>query len=64
MFVNSAKNLKYIELGRSTMSETSNWCYARGDCYAIRIYNTALSDSEVIENVNKTIMYRKMQISN
>ena len=57
-FINLAKNLNYIELGRVTMASTSNWCYMKGMCYATRIYNRALNSEEIFSNYNKTKSYR------
>ena len=58
-FINMAKNLNYIELGRVTMVSPSNWCYMKGSCYATRIYNRALSSEEILLNYNKTKLYRE-----
>ena len=58
-FLEKAKTLNYIELGRCTMTRNSNWCYAKGLCYATRLYNRALSDEEVEQNVTKNKLYRE-----
>lgn len=60
-FVNEAKNSRYIELGRCSMSNESNWCYTKGDIYCSRLYNKALSSDEVKANVTKTKIYRQIQ---
>lgn len=59
-FVGASKKLNYIEFGRCTMTAVSNWCYAKGICYVTRMYNKVLNDNEVLKNVNKTKLYRKM----
>lgn len=58
-FLGSTGNLKYIELGRCTMQNKSNWCYTKGLCYATRIYNRGLSDEEVTKNYESTVTYRE-----
>lgn len=58
-FVNNSKMMKYIELGRCTISQPSNWAYMKGTCYTSRIYNRALTDDEVSKNVDQTKLYRQ-----
>lgn len=58
-FLGITGNLKYIELGRCTMSTASNWCYTKGLCYATRVYNRGLSDEEVTKNYESTVTYRE-----
>ena len=56
-FVELAKSLKYIELGRCSMSYDGNWFYEKGYCDAVRIYNRGLTDQEVKANYEKTIEF-------
>ncbi len=60
IFLESAKSLNYIELGRCTMSGYGNWCYAKGLGYTSRLYNRALSSDEVYQNANKTMTYHNL----
>lgn len=57
IFINFAKSLNYIELGRCIMGYPSNWCYSKGLCYTSRLYNKALSADEVSQNATKTMAY-------
>lgn len=59
-FVTNSKTMNYIELGRCTISQASNWAYMKGMCYTSRIYNRALSDDEVSKNVEQTKSYRQI----
>ena len=59
-FIAEAKNSKYIELGRCSMTEVQNWCYTKGDIYCSRLYNKALDSDEVKANVTKTKIYRQI----
>ena len=58
-FVEKVKELKYLELGRCTMSEPGNWSYLKGVCYATRIYNKVLKDEEIRENFKVTTAFHK-----
>ncbi len=60
-FIAEAKNSKYMELGRCSMTKESNWCYAKGDVYCSRLYNKALNSDEVKDNVTKTKIYRQIK---
>ena len=60
-FVNTSKNLKYIEFGRVQDSAESNWVYMVGSCYACRIYNKALSAQDVLDNYQTTSTYRSLE---
>ncbi len=64
-FVTFAKQyFKYIELGRSTEGYTHNWCYLKGLCYALRVYNKSLSSTEVQANYDVTTSFHKYIIEN
>ena len=58
-FIESAKKLNYLELGRCTYGNQSNWCYLKGLCYSTRIYNKALSSDEVQANYDATTKFHK-----
>ncbi len=62
-FLERSKDLNYLELGRCTMTEVSNWCYTKGLCYTTRMYNRALNSDEVSNNYTATIAYRNLLLN-
>ena len=64
VFLDNVQNMKYLNLGRCTMGQVSNWCYAVGSCYTIRMYNKALTDNEIANNCNDTIIYHNSLLKN
>lgn len=50
-FLNQASTKKLIEVGRTFgQPRTGSWTYMSGLAYNMRVYNRALSDSEIHDN--------------
>ena len=61
-FIDVAKKINYIELGRCTNTNPENWCYLQGICYSLRIYNKTLSKDEVQANYDISTAFHKYVI--
>ena len=46
-------------LGVCPLGGKNNLFYLKGDVYTVRLYNRALSEGEVIQNYDKTLLYRE-----
>lgn len=57
---NDLPELNTICLGRSSMEAEGWWHYSKMDLYSLRLYNRALSDEEVMENYNSTVLYHNI----
>jgi len=57
---NDLLELKYFCVGRSSKHNEGWWHYTKMNAYTLRLYNKALTQSEVKENYSKSIAYREM----
>ncbi len=58
-FVDFAKTLDYIEIGRCTVDFGGNWNYVQGSLWCLRIYDRGLDEEGLKQNYEKTLAYRQ-----
>ena len=58
---NDIPSIKYFQIGKSMWNAITE--YFTGKMYSARIYNRTLTDSEVLENYEKTVAYHKIENS-
>ena len=58
---NDIPSIKYFQIGKAMWNSITE--YFTGKMYSARIYNRTLTDSEVLENYEKTVAYHKIENS-
>lgn len=58
---NDIPSIKYFQIGKAMWNGITE--YFTGKMYSARIYNRTLTDSEVLENYEKTVAYHKIENS-
>ncbi len=56
---NRLDSLKYFCIGRCSMSHEGYWHYSKMNAYTLRLYNKALSESQVKDNYKKSVTYHE-----
>lgn len=59
---NYLDSLKYFCVGRCSMGTNGFWHYSKMNAYTLRLYNRALTEEEVIQNYDKSVIYHNSLI--